>query len=51
MIEDRVVSPEYVEDEEIIKVETFENKIIDFYDLSQGTKKFLMIMIELLQIG
>ena len=39
-----------VEDEEIIKVETFENKIIDFYDLSQGTKKFLMIMYSIIRV-
>jgi len=39
-----------VEDEDIIKVETSENKIIDFYDLSQGTKKFLMIMYSIIRV-
>lgn len=39
-----------IEDSEIIKVDTVENKMIDFYDLSQGTRKFLMFMYSVIRV-
>ena len=37
-------------DDETIKIETVKDKIIDFYDLSQGTKKFLMLMYSIIRV-